>query len=214
MAVNRRGPDDIHARFAGEGEIPGDAALKSLRRMWWAVGLRGLAAVGFGVLTLLLPGAGLATLVLLFGAYALLEGICNVLAALRWRAGMGRPWWALLLEGLVSIAAGLVALVNPGLTAVALVYVIAAWAIVTGLFEIFEALRLRKHITNEGWLIAGGVLSVAFGALMMRSPGAGALVMTVWIGAYAVVFGVMLIALALRLRRWGTEAHQRMAHAA
>src|SRR5262249_6350358 len=109
-------------------------------------------------------------------------------------------WW-LLIEGLVSVAAGLVAFFMPRLTALTLVYVIAAWAIITGVLEIAAAIRLRKTISNEWWLVLSGVLSIVFGGVITAFPGAGALALVFWIGAYALVFGAMWLALALRLRR-------------
>ena len=179
-----------------------DVAL--LARNWWLIALRGVAAIIFGILTFIVPGISLLTLVLLFGSYALVEGGLSLIAAVRGRRQEER-WWALLLEGLVSIAAGIVTFVVPGVTAVVLVYVIAAWAIVTGVLEIMAAVRLRHRITGEGWLALSGVASVAFGVLMMIFPGAGALALLMWIGAYAVVFGALLLGLAFRLRSWHEE---------
>jgi uncharacterized membrane protein HdeD (DUF308 family) len=172
-----------------------------LARNWWVVALRGVVAIIFGLLTFVLPGITLAALVLLFGAYAIVEGIFNVIAAVRARPGAA-PWWALLLEGLVSIGAGVVTFIWPGLTALVLLYVIAVWAVITGVLEIAAAIRLRKVMTGEWWLALSGVLSIVFGALLMIAPAAGALVVVLWIGAYAIVFGALLIGLALRLRRW------------
>ena len=186
--------------------------LEVLAKNWWAIGLRGVAAIIFAILTVVMPGITLAVLVLLFGAYALVEGIFNVIAAVRRRGG-DTPWWALLLEGVVSIAAGIVTFVVPGLTAFALIYVIAAWAIVTGVLEIVAAIRLRRVITGEWWLALSGVLSVVFGGFVMLFPGAGALALVLWIGAYAFVFGVLLLALALRLRSHGRQLHEAIPHA-
>jgi uncharacterized membrane protein HdeD (DUF308 family) len=146
------------------------------------------------------PALTLAALVWLFGAYAIVDGAFSIVAALRRRAG-SRTWWALLAQGIIGIAAGLVTFLFPGLTAVTLVYVIAAWAIVTGVLEIIAAIRLRRELTGEAWLIFSGVLSIVFGGLLMIAPGAGALALVLWIGAYAIVFGVLLLALAFRLRR-------------
>ncbi|HKF69568.1 MAG TPA: HdeD family acid-resistance protein [Vicinamibacterales bacterium] len=171
-----------------------------LARHWWAIALRGLAAIIFGILAFAMPGVTLAVLVLLFGAYALVDGIFNIVAAVSGRSG-SQSWWMVLLEGLVSVAAGLVTFFMPGLTALTLVYVISAWAIITGVLEIVAAIRLRKEITNEWWLALSGVLSIVFGALVAIAPGAGALALIFWIGAYAVVFGAMLVALGFRLRR-------------
>jgi uncharacterized membrane protein HdeD (DUF308 family) len=167
-----------------------------LARRWWALALRGLLAVLFGILTFIIPGLTLFYLVLLFGAYAILEGIFNVVSAMR----APRQHWPLLLEGIVGIIAGTLTFVWPGITALALLYLIAFWAIFTGVLEIAAGIRLRKHIENEWLLILMGVLSVGFGLLLLVFPGAGALAIVLWIGAYAVVFGIALIALAFRLR--------------
>ncbi len=166
---------------------------------WWALALRGVCAILFGIVAFVLPAVTLASVVLLFGAYAIVEGVFNLIAAVRGRAGQA-PWWALVLEGLVSIAAGVVTFALPGLTAFVLLYVIAAWAIITGVLEIVAAIRLRARIDNEWWLGLSGVLSIAFGVLIMLFPGAGALAVILWIGAYAIIFGGMLLALAFRLR--------------
>src|SRR2546426_6901609 len=138
--------------------------IDSLAKNWSALALRGVAAMIFGVLAFALPGVTLAVLILLFGGCALVEGVLNVIAAVRGR-GDDQPWWALLLEGLVSVAAGVVTFVLPGLTELALLYMIAVWAIVTGVFEIVGAIRLRRRITGEAWLAVNGVLSIAFGVL-------------------------------------------------
>ncbi len=180
---------------------------------WWAVALRGVAAIVFGVLTFAWPGITLVALVLLFGAYALVEGIFNVVAAVM-RRGREQPWWMLLAEGLVSIAAGLITFSWPGITALVLLYVIAFWAVVTGVLEIVAAVRLRQRIAGEMWLAVSGVLSVVFGVLVALMPGAGALAVVFWIGAYAIVFGALLLGLAFRLRGWRGERREPMARAA
>jgi uncharacterized membrane protein HdeD (DUF308 family) len=180
------------------GELRFDAGV--LARHWWAIVIRGLASIIFGILAFVMPGVTLAVLVLLFGAWALVDGIFNIIAALSGRSG-SRSWWMVLLEGLVSVAAGLVTFFMPGLTALTLVYVISAWAIITGVLEVVAAIRLRKEITNEWWLALSGVLSIVFGALLAIAPGAGALALIFWIGAYAVVFGALLVGLGFRLRR-------------
>jgi uncharacterized membrane protein HdeD (DUF308 family) len=184
-----------------------------LARNWWAIAIRGVAAILFGLLAFLWPGLTLAALVLLFGAYALVDGIFSIVAAVGGRTG-DAPWWALLLEGILGVAAGLVTFFMPGLTAVTLVYVIAAWAIVTGVLEIVAAVRLREQITGEWWLVLSGVLSIVFGGLVMLAPAAGALAITLWIGAYALVFGALLLALAFRLRRVREDVRVGLARAA
>jgi uncharacterized membrane protein HdeD (DUF308 family) len=176
----------------------------ALARNWWALAIRGVAAIIFGLLTFVWPGVTLAALVFLFGIYAIVDGIFNLVAAFRGGAEEER-WWLLALEGLVSIGAGVVAFGWPGLTTLVLLYVIAVWAVITGVLEIVAAVRLRHEIPNEWWLVAGGVLSVIFGVLLMAAPGAGALALVLWIGAYAIVFGALLVGLAFRLRREQTE---------
>ncbi len=167
---------------------------------WWAFVVRGIAAVLFGVLTWIVPGAALLSLVFLFGAYALVEGVINIAGAVRRTTARPQPRWVLLLEGIVSVIAGVIAFIIPGITALSLLYLIAAWSLVTGVLEIATAIRLRREIKGE-WLMAlSGVLSIVFGVLLMIFPGPGALAVVFWIGAYAVVFGAMLIALGIRLR--------------
>ena len=172
-----------------------------LARHWWVIGLRGLAAILFGVLAFVWPGMTLAVLVLLFGAYALVDGVLTLLAAVR---GGVQHRIVMLVEGVVSVLAGLAAFVWPGLTALVLLYIIAFWAIVTGVLEIVAAIRVRRAISNEFGLVIGGVVSVVFGVVLLIAPGAGALAVIFLIGAYAVVFGIALLGLAWRLR----EHHQ------
>jgi uncharacterized membrane protein HdeD (DUF308 family) len=185
----------------------------ALARNWWLVALRGVAAIVFGILALVTPGITLAVLILFFGAYALVDGIANIVTVLFRREGE-RPWWALLAEGIVSVAAGVAALAWPGLTALALVYLVAAWAVITGAFAIGAGIRLRHEIKGEAWLIVSGILSIVFGVLVMLAPGAGALGMVLFIGAYAVVFGAVLLALAFRLRGRREEPRAAMPRAA
>lgn len=180
-------------------------AVKMLADRWWTLALRGVAAVIFGILTFVAPKASLLALVVLFGWYAIANGVINLVLAARRPAGEPR-WGSLLFESIASIIAGAIALFWPGITALALLFVIAGWAIVTGVTEVIAAVRLRKQIRGE-WLFAlSGVLSIAFGMLLFMFPGAGALAVVIWIGAYAILFGALLIALGLRLRSWGRSA--------
>ena len=171
--------------------------LDSLARNWWAVALRGLAGILFGIITFVWPGISLAALVLLFGAYAFADGVLSIVSAVR-RRGADR-WWLLLLQGILGIGAGLVTWLWPGITALALLAVIAAWALMGGALQIAAAIRLRKVISGEWLLALGGVLSMALGVLLIVFPGPGALAL-VWIGAYAFVFGIVLLVLGFRLR--------------
>ena len=172
--------------------------LHLLARHWWALALRGVFAVLFGLLTFLIPGITLLTLVLLFGAYAILDGIFDIISAVK-APGRHRP---LVLEGVVGIIIGILTFIWPGITTMVLLYLIAFWAIFTGILEIVAGIRLREVIANEWLLILMGVLSVLFGFLILIFPGAGALAIVIWIGAYALLFGIMLIALAFLLRRF------------
>lgn len=167
-----------------------------LAHHWWVLALRGLAAIIFGVLAFAWPGLTLAFLIFLYGAYALIDGILAVIAAAR--TGHDHRW-GLLIEGLVGVVAGVVAFVWPGITALVLLYIIAAWALVTGVFEIIAAVRLRRAINNEWLLVLSGILSVLLGIALFLAPGAGALALVWLIAAYAIVFGIVLLALGWRL---------------
>jgi uncharacterized membrane protein HdeD (DUF308 family) len=179
-----------------------ERSVDTIVRNWWLVALRGLAALLFGVLTIFRPGVTLAALILLFGAYAIANGVFAIVAAIANRRG--EPHWvSLLISGALSIALGILTFFMPGVTGLVLLYLIAAWAIVTGVSEIATAVRLRRVITGEWILILAGVLSVLFGLVLVVFPGAGALAVTLWIGTYAIMLGILLLALAFRLRSWG-----------
>jgi uncharacterized membrane protein HdeD (DUF308 family) len=185
--------------------------VNALSRNWWVVLLRGLAAIGFGILTFMAPAISLAAVVLLWGAYAFADGVLALVSAIR-RRGESDRWWLFLVEGLVGIAAGVLTLIWPGITAIALLYLIAAWALVTGVLEIAAAIRLRKVIAHEWLLALSGIASLGFGILLVLFPGAGALAVVLWIGAYTLVFGALLVALAFRLRSLGRPHAARPAH--
>ena len=170
-----------------------------LVRNWWALGLRGVAAVLFGLIAFLMPGVTLAALVLLFGAYSLVDGIFSIIAGIR-AAERHERWWPFVLEGLLSILVGVIAFLMPAAAAFALLFVIAAWAIITGVLRISAAIRLRKEIRGEWMLILNGALSVILGILLIVIPGAGLVTLIWWLGAYAVIWGITLITLAFRLR--------------
>jgi uncharacterized membrane protein HdeD (DUF308 family) len=170
-----------------------------LARNWWALAVRGILAVLLGLVAFALPGVFLASLVWLFGAYCLVDGVFAIVAGLR-AAQRHERWWPLALEGLVDITVGVVTLLLPAAAVLALLYLVSAWSIITGVFRISAAVRLRRQIRGEWLLILNGVLSVLFGVAIVVYPAVG-LVTVVWIiGMYAILFGIILLALALRLR--------------
>src|SRR3954463_6586881 len=173
-----------------------------LARHWWVLALRGLAGVIFGVLTFLWPGMTLFVLVVLFGAYALVNGIFSFMLAAK--APKGYPnFGSLILAGIFGVLAGLITFFWPGITAFSLLIVIAAWAIVNGIMEIYYAIKLRKEIKGEWLLALAGILSVIFGILLFLNPLAGALVLVLWIGGFAIAFGILLIILAFKMKHLG-----------
>jgi uncharacterized membrane protein HdeD (DUF308 family) len=173
--------------------------LHALAKNWWLVMLRGACAILFGVLTFIWPGITLFTLVLLYGAFALVDGVLALISAIT--GGSPAPRWWLVLIGLLGIAAGIVTLVLPGMTALLLLLFIAGWAIATGVMEIYGAIKLRKEIDNEWWLIVNGVISVLFGLILIVQPATGALALLFVIGTFAIIYGITLISLSLRLRK-------------
>lgn len=183
--------------------------MELLARNWWAVLIRGIAAVLFGILALILPGLTLRVLILLFGAYALVDGIFTIVSAIQaLNRGRGFDWRSVgwpIVEGIIGIIVGLLAFFWPGETALVLLYFIGAWAILTGITEIIQAVALRRVIHNEWLLILGGVASIVFGILAFVIPGATAIAIVWLIGLYAIVFGILLIGLSLRLRTMRTR---------
>jgi uncharacterized membrane protein HdeD (DUF308 family) len=173
--------------------------LQTLSRYWWLILLRGIAAIIFGVLAFIWPGITLVTLVLFWGAFALVDGVLALAHAIM-GGNMGSRWW-LALIGIAGIAAGIVTFMWPGVTALVLLIFIATWAIVLGVFQIIGAIRLRKEIDNEWTLGLGGLLSVLFGVVMLVAPGAGALGLIWAIGSFAVVFGVLMVMAAFKLKK-------------
>lgn len=174
-------------------------AAHALARNWWMFLIRGLVAILFGVIAFLWPGATLLAIGILFGAYALVDGIFAIVATVR-AVGAHQRWWPFLLEGIVGILIAAVTFYDIRITLLALYFTIAAWAFLTGIFEIVAAIQLRKQIKNEIWLIIGGIASIAFGVLMVVYPLAGVLAIIWLIAAYAIVFGLIMIAFAFRLR--------------
>jgi len=174
--------------------------LAGLAQNWWLLLLRGIAAIVFGVLAFIWPGVTLAVLVIFFGAYMLVDGILALWAAITGHVATAPRWW-LAIDGLLGIAVGLMTFFWPGPTALVLILFIGAWSLVRGIFEIIGAIQLRKEIDNEWMLILSGVLSVIFGLGVLILPGAGALALIWVIAAYAIVFGITMIALSFRLKQ-------------
>jgi len=176
----------------------------ALAKNWWLLLLRGIAAIIFGVLAFAWPGLTLLTLILFYGAFALVDGVLAIIAAIT--GGAPAPRWWLAIIGLLGIAAGLLTFLMPGLSALVLLFFIAGWAIATGMFQIIGAIQLRKEIDNEWMLILSGVVSVLFGVIVLIAPGAGALGLIWAIAVYSIVFGISFVALAFRLRNHKHEA--------
>lgn len=167
---------------------------------WWVFLLRGVAAILFGILAVFWPGRAWEVFVLLFGAFVLIDGLFASWAGLSTRRH-SKSWWILLLEGLLGIAVGLITLFRPGITAAVLYIFIAIWAILTGIFELAQAVRLRRKIRNEWMLVLGGILSVALGLFLLLRPVSGALVLIWMIAFYALLFGFLFVSLGLRMRK-------------
>lgn len=174
----------------------------ALGRNWWLLLVRGLVAIVFALLTWAQPGVSLAALVLVFGIYVLADGLLGVWSAIAKRRD-NRHWWLLLLWGLVGIVVGVMTFIMPGITGLVLLMYIAAWAVITGVLQIVAAIRLRKEIKGEWLLILSGLVSVAFGVLLLLQPGAGALAVAWIIAAYAFIFGVLMVLLAFKVRKLG-----------
>lgn len=181
-----------------------DDLIGYLRQNWWLFLLRGVAAIVFGIAAFLWPGLTLQVLMLLFGAYVLVDGVFGLVQSIRNREQMSQ-WWLWALEGLLGIAVGVLTFIAPGVTAYVLLIFIAAWAVVGGIIRIVMAIRLRKEIRGEWFLVASGALSVLFGVVIFLMPEAGILSIVWLIGFYAILFGILFIGLALRLRRANAE---------
>ncbi|MEU4573257.1 HdeD family acid-resistance protein [Nonomuraea sp. ATR24] len=178
--------------------------MERLASTWWLVLIRGIAAILFGILALIWPGITLLVLVVFFGAYAIVDGIFSIFSGFR-HGARSRAWPIFI--GVVSVLAGIVALVWPGITSLALLYVVAFWAIFHGIAEIVDGIQLRKVIDNEWMLIVGGILSVIFGVLLLIWPGAGLLTLAWLIGIFAILYGIAMVALAFRVKNLAPKAH-------
>jgi uncharacterized membrane protein HdeD (DUF308 family) len=194
---------NIHAQARLDSRLAG--LLSSLADNWWLLLLRGAAAIAFGILAFFWPGLTLLTLTLLWGIYALADGLLALWAAIAAKGDMAPRWW-LGLTGVVGVLSGLVAFVYPGTTTLVLLMFIAAWAIIIGVLQLWGAIELRKEL-EDAWLLAlNGVLSIAFGVILFAQPGAGAVALVWMIGWFAVVFGCLYIALAFRLKKFKQTA--------
>lgn len=175
---------------------------ETLLRSWWLLGLRGLIAVLFGVAAIVWPAITLMTLAALFTAFALLAGAVWIFGSIQHRK-VDRRWWVMLLLGAFSVGAGVAAALHPALTMLALILLIGANALVSGVLDIVVALRVRKYMKGELLLILSGIASIMFGLIVLMFPtGAGALALALMTGIYAIVTGVLLLALALQVRSW------------
>jgi uncharacterized membrane protein HdeD (DUF308 family) len=188
-----------------------DAMSEVLAQRWWAVGLRGILAIIFGLICLLTPGIALGAFVIVFAAYMFVDGVFAIISGIR-AARSGETWGLLILEGVVDLAAGVIAVLWPAITLVALVWIVAIWAIVSGALMLAAAFSLNLDY-GRWWLALGGIASIIFGILLIIEPFIGAVILTLWIGAYAVVFGVLLLVLGFQLHS-KREAQLRKAPAA
>lgn len=177
---------------------PSDALSAVLARNWWAIAIRGVLGIVVGVIAFIMPAATMLALVLLFAAYMLVDGVFAIVAAVR-AARRHDRWGLLVLEGVADIAAGAIAVLWPGITLLAFVLLVAAWALVSGILMLAAAFRLNLD-HGRWWLVLGGIASVVYGVLLIVAPLIGALVLTWWFGAYALVFGIALLVLSFRLK--------------
>ena len=167
---------------------------------WWVPLIRGIVAIIFGVIVFARPLGSIFAFVVLFGAFAFVDGILNIVTALRFAHPSRGRWWALLAEGIIGVLIGVVTFLVPGLTAVTLGLLIAAWAVVTGILEIVAAFRLRRDVPGEIFLIIAGALSIVVGMWLLVFPVAALLALTWLVAGYAIVAGIALVVLAFRLR--------------
>jgi uncharacterized membrane protein HdeD (DUF308 family) len=178
--------------------VENDAMVDLLARNWWMFVLRGVLAILFGIGTLAWPGITIVVLVLMYGAFSFADGVANLAVAANGPAGRCR--WSHVGLGLLGIGVGVVTFFWPQITAIALLYVIAAWALAHGVLEIIAAFEMRKAIQGEWLLALSGLASIVFAILLIAFPGQGAVVIVYWIGAGAILLGVLLVALGLRLK--------------
>jgi uncharacterized membrane protein HdeD (DUF308 family) len=189
MASTTNSASDTRSNSAGE----------TLVQNWWLFTLRGILGILFGIIALIFPGATILSLVIFFSAYMLVDGVAGIISAVRAIRRKEDRWGLLIFEGLLNIAVGIAAFLWPGLTVVAFVWLIAAWAIVSGGLMTTAGFRLNME-HGRWWMVLGGLLSLAYGILLIITPFIGAIVLTWWLGAYALVFGIALVVFSFKLR--------------
>ena len=185
--------------------------LDLLARNWWLLVIRGIAAIIFGILAFVWPGITLVALVIMFGAYIFVDGIFALIAAITGNKS-GQQWWMLLLEGVLGILTGIITFIFPAMTGFVLLYLIAGWAVATGVLEIIAAVRLRKELSNEWLLAISGVVSILFGLMIVFWPAEGAIAIAWILGTYALIFGALMLMLAFRLRKWNADPNAPAPH--
>jgi uncharacterized membrane protein HdeD (DUF308 family) len=182
-----------------------------LAQLWWAFILRGVLGILFGVMVIVFPGIGLTAIILVFAAWALVGGASSLIGA--WRSRTQRDWWVGLFEGLAGLAAGIVAILLPAAAALALLFIVAGWAIVTGVLQIWMAVRLREQIRGEVWMGLSGLISILFGLFLVIFPGTGILSVLLLVGLFSILMGVPMVLLGWRLRSIHSQAQRQNEYA-
>jgi uncharacterized membrane protein HdeD (DUF308 family) len=200
-------PDNRRPRATGEEE---GQMLTMLAQNWWLLAIRGIAAIAFGILSVLWPGLTLAVLIALFAAYALVDGASLLISLIRGDPIARRNSWSVAIIGILGIAAAVIAILYPNITALTLLYVVAFWSIAIGVLQLVAAIRLRQEIEGELWLAIGGIISIVFGIYLVVFPGQGLLSLIYLVAIWSIAFGITSLILAFRLRgladRIGTRA--------
>jgi uncharacterized membrane protein HdeD (DUF308 family) len=191
-------------------DVRSNRAAQTLVQNWWLFTLRGVLGIIFGCIALIFPGPTMLSLVIVFSAYMLVDGVAGIISAVRSIRRKEDRWGLLIFEGLLNIVVGIVAFLWPGITVLAFVLLIAAWAIVSGALMTAAGFRLKMDL-GRWWLVLGGLLSVAYGTLLVITPLIGALVLVWWLGAYALAFGVALVVFSFKLRSRQDELGSRTA---
>jgi uncharacterized membrane protein HdeD (DUF308 family) len=186
-------------------------AVLLLAQLWWAFILRGILGILFGAMVIVFPGIGLSAIILLFAIWALIGGASSLIGA--WRSRGRREWWVGVFEGLAGLAAGVVAILLPALTALALLFIVAGWAIVTGILQIWMAVRLREQISGELWMGLSGLISILFGLVLVIFPGTGILSVLLLVGFFSILMGVPMVLLGWRLRGIHSQAQRQNEYA-